>query len=74
MVLKDDVFFGVGVYCYDVVHSCISWKESQNYSFFIQFLKVLVTLIFSYFGRKVKSSMDTNSKKTIKLFTPFHGF
>ena len=33
-----------------------------------------VTLIFFYFGRKVKSSMDTNLKKTIKLFTSIHGF
>ena len=33
-----------------------------------------VNLIFFYFGRKVKSSMDANSKKTIKLFTSFQGF
>ena len=39
-------------------------------------LKVPVTLFFFlYFGRKVKSSMDTNlKKKTIKLFTSFHRF
>jgi len=41
---------------------------------FLQLVKVPLTLIFFYFGRKVKSSMDTNSKKTIKLFTSFHGF
>ena len=37
-------------------------------------MKVPVTLIFFYFWRKVKSSLDTNSKKTIELFTSFHGF
>ena len=38
VVLKDDVFFGVAVYCYDAVHSCVSWKERQNYSFLFSFL------------------------------------
>ena len=57
-----------------------NWRPSLNLSCEFNWIrctshiKVPVTLIFLYFWRKVKSSMDTNAKKTFELFTSFHGF
>jgi len=67
----DPASFGLGIPMSAPAVNCIFLTTEYLLT---KSIKVPVTLIFFYFWRKVKSSMDTNSKKIIELFTSFHGF
>ena len=64
----------------DIRHTSIDQSFSsysmmkRSMPFIVTVLKVPVTLIFFYFGRKVKSSMDTNSKKQLNFLRLSMGF
>ena len=64
----------------DIRHKSIDQSFSsysmmkRSMPFIVTVLKVPVTLIFFYFGRKVKSSMDTNSKKQLNFLRLSMGF